>query len=222
MVDVQRPLKSRQEALDDSRRLFLLKLYKALNTAINTHLLVVWQSIGILVGAFALLGLAEKQIISLDIAVTLVVLISAWLLAHVYDASFWYNRNLAIISNIERQFLRPEDEKDICHYFVQHRSGNMINHFRIQWWLGFGIGASVLIYHWVTFVGARLYLLAEPAGYRHLWSPKLLPYIVFVAGALFLVLMKRTQDRNYSEFLEQSPGIAVVSDIAPAALRHDH
>ncbi len=100
---------------------FLLHMYDQMFNDINTHILVVWQSVGVLVGAFAIFALTEKQIITLDIAAALIVLLAAWLIGHIYDASYWYNRNLVIIANIERQFLAAADLKEVHYYFGKHR-----------------------------------------------------------------------------------------------------
>ena len=130
---------------------FLLKMYDQMFNDINTHILVVWQSVAVVVGAFAILGLAEKSIISLDLAVSLIVLLAGWLLAHLYDASYWYNRNLIIIANIERQFLHREDLKNIHYYFGKHRAKTaMLTHSRIQYYLGVSIALLFLGFHFVT------------------------------------------------------------------------
>ena len=47
----------------------LLKMYDQMFNQINTHILVVWQSVGVLVGAFAILALTEKQFISMNVAI---------------------------------------------------------------------------------------------------------------------------------------------------------
>src|SRR3546814_2866580 len=49
--------------------------------------------------------------ISLDVAASLIILLCAWLYAHMLDAAYWYNRNLVIIANIERQFLLDRSEE---------------------------------------------------------------------------------------------------------------
>ena len=71
-----------------------------------------------------------------------------WLLAHVFEASYWYNRNLVIIANIERQTIRTEDLKEIHYYFGKHRHiGSMIYHLRVQFVFGLLMGVLLLSYH---------------------------------------------------------------------------
>lgn len=93
---------------EKARSDFLIAMYNQLMGDINRHIVVVWQSVTTLVGAFAAWSLVEKNVISLDIAVTLIVGLSAWVLAHVYDAAYWYNRNLVIIANIEKAVFAPK------------------------------------------------------------------------------------------------------------------
>ena len=84
---------------------------------INRHILTIWQSISVLIGAFAIFALVKKNIISIDLSSSIMVLLSAWLISHLFDAAYWYNRNLTMIENIERQFLLKEDLKNIHYYF---------------------------------------------------------------------------------------------------------
>jgi hypothetical protein len=115
------------------RRDFLLKMYDQMFNDINTHILVVWQSVAVVVGAFAVFALVEKAVISADVAAALILLLCGWLIAHLYDASYWYNRNLVIIANIERQFLSSADLKGIHYDFGKHRAKSaMLTHLRIQ------------------------------------------------------------------------------------------
>ena len=87
-------------SMEHDRKEFLLKMYDQMFNDINTHILVVWQSVGVVVGAFAVFALVEKNIIPMDYACTLMVTLCAWLFANLYDAPYWYNRNLVIIAPI--------------------------------------------------------------------------------------------------------------------------
>src|SRR3546814_19062441 len=106
----------------NDRHTFLLEMYRQMFADINRHMTVVWQSVSVVVGAFAVFALVEKQIMPLDVAASLIILLCAWLYAHMLDAAYWYNRNLVIIANIERQFLLNSDLQDIQYYFGAHRS----------------------------------------------------------------------------------------------------
>src|SRR5689334_23881552 len=89
----------------DRRADLLLKMYDQMFNDINRHILVVWQSIGVVVGSFALLTVAEKKVVSTDDATSLIVHREGWIVAHLYDSAYWYNRNLVMIANIEKLFL---------------------------------------------------------------------------------------------------------------------
>ena len=180
---------------------FLTKMYDQMFNDINQHILVSWQSIGVLIAAFALLSLTEKGVLSIDIAASLIILVCAWLIAHLYDASYWYNRNLVIIANIERQFLKVEDLKLIHYYFGVHRPKNkMIFHFRIQYALGGTLGIIVLIYHFVTKVKPTLSLSHE-IDYLIL-----LPYLLTLASIIYLRYIAKQRLDSYQEFISNSPG----------------
>jgi len=181
---------------------FLIHMYDQMFNDIDTHILVVWQSVGVLVGAFAIFALTEKQIITLDVATALIVLIAAWLVGHLYDASYWYNRNLVIIANIERQFLSQPDLRQVHYYFGAHRKkGSMIMHLRIQYALAVGIAFVVLLFHFFTRV---------TPGFAAPWSAfepvRSLPYILLIVATVVLSWLKSNREAAYAEFLGNSPG----------------
>lgn len=188
-----------------SREELLLKIYDQMFNDINRHILVVWQSIGVLVGAFAIFALVEKQVVPLDFATSLVLLLAAWLIAHLFDAAYWYNRNLVIIANVERQFLEKEDLKNVHCYFGKHRKNNkMIEHLRIQLALAIGLASLVLIYHFVERV--------MPGFHSSLSSVdpiRALPYLVVIASSSYLLWLKKHCRDKYREFVESSPGMPV-------------
>ncbi len=182
-------------------------MYDQMFNDIDTHILVVWQSVGVLVGAFAIFALAEKQVISFDVATTLIVLLTSWLLAHLQDASYWYNRNLVIIANIERQFLVVSDLRDIHYYFGKHRPKNrMISHLKIQYALGIALAAIMVLLHFVTRVVPGF---SEP--WSHLDVQRALPYTVVAAALIYLKTFARRERTRYEEFLTNSPGATVNS-----------
>src|SRR5688572_21223072 len=132
----------------DNRKDFLIKMYEQLFNDIDRHHKIVWETMGVLIGAFAVLALVEKNIISIDIASGLIILLSWWVMTHVYDSNYWYNRNLVIIANIERQFLVKEDLKDIQYYFGKHRDKNVIQtSLKIQKHFCYALIILIIIYH---------------------------------------------------------------------------
>jgi hypothetical protein len=189
----------------DDRKEFLTKMYDQMFNDIDTHILVVWQSATALVAGVAILALAEKNVLPIDVGVALIELLVAWLLAHLLDASFWYNRNLVIIANIERQFLDSADQRKIHYYFGAHRPQNrMISHLKIQFALGVGVGSLIIVYHFLTRVLPGI--TAASSSFDPLRS---LPYIGLLASLIFLIWLHRRCVKAYAEFVKNSPGITV-------------
>lgn len=192
------------EPPQDARKELLLKMYDQMFGDINRHILVVWQSVSVLVGAIALLALAEKEVLPVDIAVALIVLLGVWLIAHLYDASYWYNRNLVIIANIERQFLRADDLFDIHWYFSMHRKNKMISHLVIQYALGIGVVGLILIYHFLTRVVPGFH--SDLSKFDIL---RAIPYLTLVGAILFLAVFAVKKEASYNEFVKNSPGVPI-------------
>ena len=188
---------NRQKARSD----FLIAMYNQMMNDINRHIVVVWQSVGVLVGAFAAWSLVEKNVISLDVASTLIIIIAIWVVAHVYDAAYWYNRNLCIVANIERQFLTKKDLKEVHYYFGSHRSKNsMLNHLMLQMYLALGVGALVL---GVQFSEVIWPILPKLDGIKPM---NLLPWLVALVGLAIWHRRRELAHRKYAEFLKNSPG----------------
>ena len=189
----------------DDRKTFLLEMYRQMFADINRHMTVVWQSVSVLIGAFALFALVEKSIVPIDVAISLIVLLCAWLISHMLDAAYWYNRNLVIIANIERQFLENSDKHDIQFYFVKHRTdkNKMITHLRIQSSLGIAIAILVIIFHFFTRVWDNLFKL----NYE-LDPVRILPYAMFAISAIYCRNLQLKGRSSYQNFLLNSPGIA--------------
>lgn len=191
---------------EQARKDFLIAMYNQMMNDINRHIVVVWQSIGVLFAALAAFALAEKGVVKIDFAFTLVVIVCGWMIAHVYDAALWYNRNLAIITNIERQFLRHSDLREIHYYFANHRRpGTIINHLEIQLWLAVVIWALVLVAHGVEVIIPAIPINSSP---KSSWTAAL-PWAASV-GVIFVWLWSiRKAKERYESFLENSPGIEI-------------
>lgn len=199
------------------RNEFLIEVYRQMMNDIDRHIMVVWQSVGVLVGAFAIFALVEKKIVSADIASSIILLLCGWLWAHLIDAGYWYNRNLAIISNIERQFLVQADLKNIHYYFGAHRKDNkMITHLRIQFALGLGLSLLVIIYHFTTRILPGMTINAT------LDIQRALPYIVATVVFFYCRHLKRGRNKAYSEFIKNSPGIEVSTEAVRYGAGHGH
>ena len=192
---------------DPQRDAFLLQMYGEMWNNVNRHLSIVWQSAGVLAGAFAIFALVEKQTISIDLASALLVLVAAWLVAHTYDANAWFNRNLVIVANIERQFLISGDARDIHVFFTRHRAGNnMVGHLQIHRNFGIGIAALVVLYHFFTRVAPGF---GQPFGQMEL--QRAMPYATALLCAWWIWRFRGERIRNHATFLLKSPGRTISS-----------
>jgi len=184
---------------------FLLKMYDQMFNDINRHIVVVWQSLSVVVGTLALLALIEKNVLNWDLGVTIIVVACGWLTAHVYDSSYWYNRNLTIIANIERQFLNWTDLRDIHYYFGEHRKKvSMLRHLRLQYFLAIAISVLFVVHHFVLQV-----LPGIGAPWNTFRFEASLPYIAVIITVSFICWFRSNRIKAYSEFLKNSPGIEV-------------
>jgi len=126
----------------------------------------------------------------------------------VHDSNYWYNRNLVIISNIERQFLHQTDLNDIHYYFGKHRNVNSIQtSLKIQLYLVWGIVAAFSIYHFFNRI-----LPVFKLGFNYVaidWL-RCLPYVLGILFYLFVIVwIKKKRQKDYLEMLDNSPGISV-------------
>lgn len=191
----------------DDRKEFLTKMYDQMFNDIDRHHKIVWQTIGVLVGAFAVLALIEKNIISIDIATGLIILLASWVVAHVYDSNYWYNRNLVIIANIERQFLLADDLTKIHYYFGEHRNKNSIQtSLKIQIYFCFAVILLFLIYHFSNSIYPGFSLKLNT---KNFCFEKTIPYCSLLIGLCFIAWIRNKRISNYTEFLTNSPGISV-------------
>jgi hypothetical protein len=177
--------------MNDRRDEFLMAMYGEMWENINRHILVVWQSVGVLVGAFAALIVAEQTAVSLDVSASIVALVGCWQMAHVLDASWWFNRNQLILANIERQFLRVSDEGDVHPYFSRHRDPSMLDYLRIQFAFGILATTSVLIYHFLERVAPGL---SSPL--QNLEPARALPYVFAGTCGALLFWFQRHQPQG--------------------------
>ena len=190
------------------RNEFLLHMYDQMFNDINRHISIVWQPITVLIGSFALMTAGIRDILSIDLAVALIIILVGWLIANLYDSAYWYNRNLVIIANIERQFLKQTDLRHIHYYFGKHRSKQSImTHIRIQWWLGLFIGGLVLLYHFFTEALKICPFISSPATDFRLELT--LPYIAAVVIFIWTLRLRKHRIKSYDEFIKNSPGIDV-------------
>jgi len=191
---------------------FLLEMYRQCSNHLNRHILVTWQSVGVVAGALAVFLLGDKADLNthsrLDFVIGIMTLLCAWLYAHLYDANNWFDRNLHIISNIERQFLKPSDSSEIHYYFTLHRSqreGNaklkLAKHFQIQWLMTVVLWFLVLAYHFYQ----RVYPgLRSPI--ENFEAVRSIPYVLTTLCLIYCVHVAKDRKKDYEDLLRKSPG----------------
>ncbi len=109
--------------MPSERKDFLIAMYKELFNNVDRHISLSWQSISIIASFLATIMLTEKFEVPSVITVFFLIVVIAWTMARLIDAEHWYDRNIHIISNIEKQFLiRPEDSEEIHFYFTKNRT----------------------------------------------------------------------------------------------------
>jgi hypothetical protein len=185
---------------EERRYDFLKTMYSEMWGNVNRHLLLIWQSVGVLGGALAAFSLTEKAIISVDVASSIVIILCAWLISNAYVASAWFNRNQAIISNIERQFLKSEDLVDIEPYFKSRRKlGEMTEHILLQWLLGIALGVGVLVGDFIKEIWPSIHQLCSLGLNR--W----LPIITGIVGTAACVYFRYRSRNGERDFLNRCP-----------------
>lgn len=196
------------EENDDSKEKrrfsYLTGMYSEMWGNVNRHLTVIWQSVGVLGAGLALFSLTEKHVFGTDFATAAMVLICFWLMANAYVASEWFNRNINILSNIERQFLGREDLREINPFFDRHRpAGLMVGHIRVQWLLGAVLASVVLIRHFFVEI--------VPTAHWSLnihdldWS-KTVPYLALLGGLIGVGKIRKDGLDAERLFLRECPG----------------
>jgi hypothetical protein len=188
---------------------FLIEMYREMSSHLNRHMLLSWQSIGVVGGALAVFVLGDKLEATmdgrLDFAIGIVILLCAWSICHVLDANNWFERNLHIITNIERQFLRASDSKEIHYFFTKHRSARsekgLIQHLRIQLHMAAGLWAMLIGYHFYQRVVPGWGLPVS-----HFEVVRSIPYLLTVAAAVYCRIVWMDSRADYRKLLEQSPG----------------
>lgn len=193
----------------DYRREFMLHLYDKLWMDTEITIKMLWQTILIFFGALATLVLTKYQLSTsnlffpLNMTYTAMILAIMWMLGHIINSSYWFNRNLAMITNIEKQFLNKKDEKLIHYYFLSPRPFKMLPYFKLQFIFILIVGILLILYHFFNFF---LPLYKELNFCSLLVKSVIFPYYIGIAGTIFLFLLHKAGENKYNEFNIKSPG----------------
>lgn len=190
----------------DKREEFLLHLFDKVWDDIGSTIKVIWQSIVILLGAIATIIFTKANIVPITTAYSIIMIAIVWILAHVENAAYWFNRNLVIIANIERQFLNEDDSEQIHCYFLGHRPAKMAPHFQLQYWFLIAIAVCLLFYYTTTKIFPFFKNFPQPSYCYYIFSVVYFPYLLAVAGGVLLYVFKNKNIEKYNEFKMFSPG----------------
>jgi len=200
----------------DDRKTFLISMYDQLCHEMDRHIKVIWQIVGVLLSTFAIFALVEKNIISIDIAASILIAVCGLAIAIIIESNFWYNRNLVIVANIERQFLDVSDAAEIHYYFTKHRKNNAyLDMMLIQMLF---VGLILLIITAYHFSESVLPTLSIDNKFD---LKKSLPYLILIITLIALYLFHRKRIRDFNEFKTNSPG-KILKDVPEFRSNSDH
>jgi hypothetical protein len=195
--------------MDDRRDEFLIEVYRQCSAHLDRHIMIPWQSVGVIGAAIAVFLLEGpldkgKATSELDFVISVAVVLCVWLCANLYDANNWFDRNLHIIANIERQFLNLTDLIEIHPFFGQHRferdghQARLLRHFKIQFAMAVAIWVLVLAYHY----SQRLYGMVDAT----LCSARSLPYFITGIGIAYVYWIRTRTSSDTARLFKASPG----------------
>lgn len=186
--------------MDKQRSDFLIKMYEQLSLEINRHILIVWQPIGIMVGSLTLLHYVENKSIPINVAMPLIYLSILWLFANIIDCNYWYNRNQAMITNIEKEFLNEEDISKIHYYFGKHKKYTLVRHFKIQFYFAmiFTVFMTCYYYNKLNIGDLSIHFIKNPS------------FLLLFMGSFYISWFYDYRISCYNEFIRNSPGKLVL------------
>jgi len=182
---------------------FLLKMYETYNDEIARHFGLAWQAVTVFAASIVAVVTASSRIGNAPAyaIISIYLALVTWALEIIIDASYWYNRNLVVIANIERQFMKESDARDIQWYFVKHRPRNSpITFMRsLVLFLCSLVVLTLLCYFFVPAINDNGCAL-------HYWTTYI-PVGVLLAAVLVLRAFSWEKNRQYQEFLANAPGV---------------
>jgi len=178
-----------------AKREFLINIYNQAFNNINRHITIVWQSVSILVASFVSIVFTEKYEVSIYLSYMILSFYITWMMAHLYDSNHWYTRNIHIVTNIERYFLKKKDKKNLHFFFTKHlKPRHVADTFQIQ--IYFARAIWVVSYFYVN------YKASLKADINFFFISTLLTFFCY-----FLVhLQRKKNEQNIKELIEKSPG----------------
>lgn len=191
--------------MNPDRKEFLLAMYKELFNNIDRHISLSWQSISIVASFLTAFILTEKFKVPSLITVFFLIVVIAWTIARLIDAEHWYERNIHIISNIEKIFLtEKDDDKHIHFYFKYNRTKkNKLESVLIQ-----SFASTIL---WMISLGYYVWRIPKSIkenSYMFDPSQEIIFLITFsVMVAILLYIYSQNNIRAIETLRTKSPGL---------------
>lgn len=169
-----------EQPKSEARRAFLLQMYTECSGHLDRHVSSVWECLAVLAAAVAAVTVDSEKVV-FDFAIAIAASVCVWFAASSIDASSWFNRNITIISNIERLFLERGDATLVHRYFLPpHRAPKMISHFRIHLALACLVGTLLILLH------AHLRVLPVLGALSLEYWSRMLPLVIGSVGLVGL------------------------------------
>jgi hypothetical protein len=183
-----------------ARQQFLTNMYDQMWNNTTRHITLIWQPIIVIfatIGAIMAAEIKDLNFVAISIFISLAYLVIGWFLAHVHDSSGWVNRNLVIISNIEKQFLEAKDEIEIHPYFNSDpKKREMIEHFQIQYFLGLTLGVAVTFYYvWKIIQNGFCFV-----------NEIYIPIVGFLIASIYVYKIRQRVKESFENLIRKSPG----------------
>lgn len=189
------------------RSQFLLGMYDQLWSNTGRHLTLVWESVGVLIGAGLVANLVADDAVSVHAAATMFLLLASWVSAHALDSNLWVLRNLHIIGNIEREFLAPQDARSIHPYFLDTPKFRIILGLKLQLQLGLAVWGLTL----VSYASGNLRFD------RPFHAPAFFPYLAAAGTAWYLLRTHLRQRAAFWSLVKKSSEIGTAVPKNPSS-----
>jgi hypothetical protein len=191
-------------SIDESKRSdFLIKMYETYNKEIARHFGLAWQAVSVFLASIIAIVAAVSKIPGAPpyVIISLYLFLVTWAIEVVIDAAYWYNRNLVVVANIERQFMRDTDAKDIHWYFLEHRRFNKpITFMRSLLFFLVTIALAVLgFYVALPEINGRPGFFCQFSSY--------VPLIVALILGLVIRHFAIGKNKEYLTFVTNAPGV---------------
>jgi hypothetical protein len=205
---------------EDRKADFLLAMYKAMWDNINRHVTVLWQAVAVLGATFSVGLIAIRDnpkwpdSIYSDFAAVIQIATACWLIAHAIDSTAWFNRNILIISNIEKYFAKSFDRSDYVHPYMEKDwpgPKQIPRHMVIQGVFGVMVAiASVMLHAFTRIIPVVQSDVCGPTSYVQL--SRELPLITLALGVLVCLVLWNATSTERKEFEQKMDAFRMQKD----------